>query len=262
MSFCSFAFSGTNAPARANFTAIFDLNSTRPITALNCSEPVERLPSSVLGDESLSRSVSAFFGRPRRQGEQVGASLDGKSVGNDPFDSAEPIQRLPSSVWAMNGNVLSEKRTLTTRSNQPPSTEENDLAYSEPDPVSRLPSRSLRTCKLGKIFPWRRPWSLDRNARCPRQRRQQESYRGINPLLLQVAAMRHGFRSKWWATWNQWKALGGSVMRRPDDVPPGKWGTTIVFWSRITKTKTDDDEEQSYFLLKCYTVFLHRSSGS
>ena len=107
----------------------------------------------------------------------------------------------------------------------------------------------------GKVAPWRRPWSLDRNAGSPANVVSKKSYRGINPLLLQVAAMRHGFRSKWWATWNQWKALGGNVKRRPDDVPPGKWGTTIVFWSRITKTKSDDDEEESYFLLKCYTVF-------
>ena len=68
--------------------------------------------------------------------------------------------------------------------------------------------------------------------------------------------MRHGFHSKWWATWNQWKALGGSVIRRPDDVPPGKWGTNIVFWSRITKAKTEDDDEQdTYCLLRCYTIF-------
>lgn len=107
----------------------------------------------------------------------------------------------------------------------------------------------------GKVAPWRRPWSLDRNAGAPANVVSKKTYRGINPLLLQIAAMRHGFRSKWWATWNQWKALGGSVMRRPDNVPPGKWGTTIVFWSRITKSKSDDDEEESYFLLKSYTVF-------
>ena len=67
MSFCSFAFSGANAPARANFTAIFDLNSTRPIKALNYAEPIQRLPSSVLGDEPQSRSVRHYCAN---QGDQ------------------------------------------------------------------------------------------------------------------------------------------------------------------------------------------------
>jgi hypothetical protein len=31
--------------------------------------------------------------------------------------------------------------------------------------------------------------------------------------------MKYGFQSKWWATFNQWKELGGSVMRRPHNVP-------------------------------------------
>ena len=33
-------------------------------------------------------------------------------------------------------------------------------------------------------------------------------YRGINPLILGVASIRHNLRSKWWATFNQWKELG------------------------------------------------------
>ncbi len=70
--------------------------------------------------------------------------------------------------------------------------------------------------------------------------------------------MKHGFQSKWWATFNQWKEKGGSVMRRPDNVPRGQWGTTIVFWRPITKTEMDangDEQEEKYFLLKTYTVF-------
>ena len=112
--------------------------------------------------------------------------------------------------------------------------------------------------QAGKVAPWRRPWSLDRNAGSPANVVSKKSYRGINPLLLQVASMRHGFQSRWWATFNQWKELGGIVKRRPDNVPPGEWGTNIVFWKPVRKAEKDsngDEREETYFLLKTYTVF-------
>ena len=103
-----------------------------------------------------------------------------------------------------------------------------------------------------------RPWAADPNAGFPCNVVSKKKYRGINPLLLQIAAMRHGLKSKWWATFNQWKELGGSVMKRPDNVPPGEWGTAIIFWSRplkITEEKEDGDEEKTIFMLRTYTVF-------
>ena len=85
-----------------------------------------------------------------------------------------------------------------------------------------------------------------------------KNYRGINPLIFSLASMRHGFKSRWWATWNQWHALEGRVMRRPDHVPQGQWGATIVFFSPITKSRIDDDGEEvedRFFVLRTYTVF-------
>jgi antirestriction protein ArdC len=74
-----------------------------------------------------------------------------------------------------------------------------------------------------------------------------------------MAAMTHGFTSKYWATFNQWRELGGKVMRRPENVKPGHWGQTIVFFTRITKTEVDpvtgNEEETSFPLLKTYCVF-------
>jgi antirestriction protein ArdC len=122
----------------------------------------------------------------------------------------------------------------------------------------QITNRIVEHLKSGKTLPWRRPWSLDRNCGAPSNVVSKRSYRGINPLLLEVASMRHGFQSKWWATWNQWKKLGGNVMRRPADVPPGEWGTTIVFWRPVTKTEKDENGEErkeTYYLLRCYTVF-------
>ena len=121
-----------------------------------------------------------------------------------------------------------------------------------------ITSQIVDHLQAGKVAPWRRPWSLDRNAGSPANVVSKKSYKGINPLLLEVAAMRHGLQSKWWATFNQWKDLGGSVKRRPENVQPGQWGTTIVFWRPVTKTEKDrngDEREETYFLLKTYTVF-------
>lgn len=112
--------------------------------------------------------------------------------------------------------------------------------------------------KSGKALPWRRPWNLDGNAGAPANVVSQKRYRGINPLLLEVASMRHGFQSKWWATWNQWKKLGGNVRRRPVDVSPGEWGTSIVFWKPITKSEKDangEEQEETFFILKSYIGF-------
>lgn len=116
----------------------------------------------------------------------------------------------------------------------------------------------IEALKSGGLPPWRRPWAVDPNAGFPANAVSQKRYRGINPLLLQIAAMRHGLTSKWWGTFNQWKALGGRVMRRPNDVPPGEWGTGIIFWSKLTKVEENDDgdeEEKDVFFLKTYTVF-------
>ena len=109
-----------------------------------------------------------------------------------------------------------------------------------------------------EVPPWRRPWRTGPNAGFPANVASKKPYRGINPILLDIAAARHNLTSRWWGTFRQWKGLGGQVMRRPAHVPEGKWGTTIVFWSPVTKVGQDDDGEEHqrrYFVLRAYTVF-------
>ena len=106
--------------------------------------------------------------------------------------------------------------------------------------------------------PWRRPWSIDRNAGLPANAVSRRCYSGINPLLLQIATEHHGFKSRWWATYRQWSDLGGQVMRRPEHVASGEWGTDIVFCKpcRRTTTKPNGDEkDETFFVLRTYTVF-------
>lgn len=116
----------------------------------------------------------------------------------------------------------------------------------------------VATLESGETPPWRRPWRVGANAGFPANVASRKTYRGVNPILLEMAAARHNLASKWWGTFNQWKQLGGRVMARPPHVPSGRWGTRIVFWSPITKAVTNDqgeDEEDRFFVMRAYTVF-------
>ena len=42
----------------------------------------------------------------------------------------------------------------------------------------------------------------------------EKPYTGVNPLLLAIHAMQHSTQSRWYGTFNQWKALGGTVIPR------------------------------------------------
>ncbi|HZZ79991.1 MAG TPA: ArdC-like ssDNA-binding domain-containing protein [Gemmataceae bacterium] len=121
-----------------------------------------------------------------------------------------------------------------------------------------ITARIIEALSNGKLPPWRRPWQMDNNCGAHTNAVSQKRYTGVNPLLLQIAAARHNFSSKWWATFRQWKELGGSVMKRPANVPEGQWGTSIVYCAPVTKKEADEDGDESestFFMLKWYTVF-------
>ena len=90
------------------------------------------------------------------------------------------------------------------------------------------------------------------------QRRLPRLYSGINPILLDLQSMVRGYTSKWWGTFGQWQSLGAQVKKRPDDVKPGHWGTSVVLWKQIKKTKVTDDGEETtktFPLLRYFTLF-------
>ena len=108
------------------------------------------------------------------------------------------------------------------------------------------------------LLPWRRMWTSN-NSGQHHNASTGKPYRGVNPLLLQIHAAEHGFQSTAWATFNQWKKMGCCVNRRPDDVEPGQWGTTLAVYIPVNKKvedpEEDEDEEKTYWILKKFVVF-------
>lgn len=127
---------------------------------------------------------------------------------------------------------------------------------SQADIQKQITARILEGLK-GGIVPWRKPWRRDKNAGAPANVISKRPYSGINPILLDLAAMSRGYSSRFWATYQQWQSRGAQVRQRPADVKPGHWGTQIVFYKQVKKTKFENGDEgtETFPLLRFYTVF-------
>jgi len=88
------------------------------------------------------------------------------------------------------------------------------------------------------------PWRADRGV--PINPRTGNLFSGINLLILDAAADQYKYRNKYWATYQQWYAMGFQVAK-------SQIGTNVVNWKPYQKT-TDNIVE--YFnLMKTYKVF-------
>jgi antirestriction protein ArdC len=134
----------------------------------------------------------------------------------------------------------------------------DDAVSSQTELRTQITRQIVDALTAGGLPPWRQPWRADKNCGTAANVVSKRSYTGINPLLLAIASHKHDFQSRWWGTFNQWKELGGQVKARPSHIPPGKWGTQIVFCRPVTKTqKTQDgdEEDKTFFFLRSYCVF-------
>jgi antirestriction protein ArdC len=103
------------------------------------------------------------------------------------------------------------------------------------------------------VRPWLKPWNAEHAAgRITRPLRcNGQPYKGVNVLMLWLAAEAQGFSAPIWMTFNQAKDLGAHVKA-------GSKGSLVVYADRITKSDTGEDGEETerdIFFMKGYTVF-------
>lgn len=108
------------------------------------------------------------------------------------------------------------------------------------------------------LLPWRRPWASGK-ASGRHRNVVGRAYSGINPLLLEVHAEKHGLTSRTWGTYQQWASQGLQVKKRPDDVKPGQWACTVVLYRPVKKTKIDKDTgketDDRFLVARQFSVF-------
>ncbi len=109
------------------------------------------------------------------------------------------------------------------------------------------------------ILPWRRPWLSPASGGRHRNLVTGRPYSGVNPLLLELHNLKHGFGSNLWMTFNQAKAAGCTIKKRPSHVPAGQWGCAVVLCKPVSKVivnrETGEEDQESYLVLRAFVVF-------
>ena len=112
------------------------------------------------------------------------------------------------------------------------------------DAYQEITDRIIAALERGTV-PWRTPW----RARGHRNARTDRPYRGINILMLQMAALERGWNDPRWLTYRQAQAAGGHVRR-------GEHGNRVVLWKWIERKDSPDPERPEHYpLLRLFTVF-------
>ena len=118
---------------------------------------------------------------------------------------------------------------------------------SQSDIRANVTNKIVAALQSGAVPFWRKSWSSSPHAGHPTNAVTGKAYRGVNWALLSLS----GHDSKWWATYNQWRSLGGQVRR-------GERGTTAILYKPVTKTRINDEGEEevsSFPLLRSFYVF-------
>jgi antirestriction protein ArdC len=100
------------------------------------------------------------------------------------------------------------------------------------------------------VRPWVPNW-ISPTMPCRPLRANEEAYRGINVLLLWLAASKNGYRSPYWFTYRQAAELGGFVRK-------GEKATPIVYAGSLEKTERDEkgeEQQKTIPFLRMYSVF-------
>jgi len=110
----------------------------------------------------------------------------------------------------------------------------------------------IESLEAGGLPAWRKPWAADPNGLgVATSLSTGKPYNGINQLLLQVLAMKRGYQSKWFGTFNQVKQAGASVKK-------GEKAVQIVLWKPISRERINEqgeDVEDKFLMMRQFSVF-------
>lgn len=120
------------------------------------------------------------------------------------------------------------------------------------DVVATVTASIVAALETG-VAPWVRPWtgSAGGALRLPENLSSGRAYRGVNVFILLAEGISRGYADHRWLTFNQARALGGSVRK-------GERGTAIVFWKRSVREVPAADgktEERSSMFARTFHVF-------
>ena len=115
----------------------------------------------------------------------------------------------------------------------------------------------IESLEAGGLPAWRKPWAADPNGLgLATSLSTGKPYNGINQLLLQVLAMKRGYQSRWFGTFNQIKQAGASVKK-------GEKAIQIVLWKPLSRERTNEMGEQvedKFLVMRQFSVFSVEAS--
>ncbi len=128
----------------------------------------------------------------------------------------------------------------------------NDEVQSQNEVRRAISNQILEALQQNGLPPWRRPWTLDPNCGSPLSLSTLRGYRGINVLSLTLAAMKGGYHSRWWGTYQGVRQAGGYVRRGE------KAAAHVILFRPVTKTvlsETGEEEEETFAVMRTIPVF-------
>jgi antirestriction protein ArdC len=116
------------------------------------------------------------------------------------------------------------------------------------DPAEHITATIVAAIEAGETGKgWKMPWHKN-GWEFPVNAVTNKEYRGINVLMLSIAASVKGYPTAHWATFKQWESLGARVKR-------GEKSTLGMYYERKTKENAETGEESSYMFAKGFHVF-------
>ena len=132
-------------------------------------------------------------------------------------------------------------------------TKNTNHAAPKADIYTRITETILAQLEQG-TRPWAKPWNAEHLAgRITRPLRANGTpYRGINVVMLWLAATLKGYSASIWMTYRQAAEIGGQVRK-------GEQGTAVAYADKLRRAETDETTgesiEREIFFMKHYTVF-------